>query len=58
VKLKSANGYGGIFPPPNIKQIVLYASEENYQEHYTQFSEGYVERLGLHASECTLLKFW
>jgi hypothetical protein len=59
VKLKSANGLGGIIaPPPSMKQIVLYASEENYQEHHTQFSEGYVERLDLRASECTNLEFW
>jgi hypothetical protein len=59
VKLKSADGLGGyIFPSPNMKEIVLYASEENYQEHHTQFSEGYVERLGLYAQTCTNLEFW
>jgi hypothetical protein len=59
VKFKLADGLGGtIFPPPNIKQIVLYASEENYQEHHTQFSEGYIEKLGLHASKCMGLEFW
>jgi hypothetical protein len=58
VKLKSENGLeGDVFPPLSIKQIVLYTSEENYQEHHTQFSEGYVKGLGLHASRCTNLEF-
>jgi hypothetical protein len=59
VKLKSENGLGGdIFSPLNMKQIVLYASEEKYQEHHTQFSKGYVKELSLNASECTNLEFW
>jgi hypothetical protein len=59
VKLKSANGLeGDVFPPLSIKQIVLYTSEENYQEHHTQFSKGYVEGLGLYAPKCTELEFW
>jgi hypothetical protein len=58
-KLNSADGLGGrIFLPPNMKQIVLYASEENYQEHHTQFLEGYVGRLDLYAQTCTNLEFW
>jgi hypothetical protein len=59
VKLKSADGLGAcIIPPSSMKEIVLYASEENYQEHHTQFLEGHVERLGLHAPKCTELEFW
>jgi hypothetical protein len=49
---------GYISLPPNIKEIVLYASEENYQEHHTQFSKGYVDHLGLNVSKYTKLEFW
>jgi hypothetical protein len=58
-KLNSADGLGRwIFLPPNMKQIVLYASEENYQEHLTQFSEGHIKGLGLYVPKCTELEFW
>jgi hypothetical protein len=59
VKFNSADELGGdIFLPPNMKQIVLYASKGNYQEHHTQFSKGHVEELDMHASKCTKLEFW
>jgi hypothetical protein len=58
-KFNSANGLGGrIFLPPNIKEIILYASKENYQENQTQFSKGCLNTLSLYASKCTKLEFW
>jgi hypothetical protein len=57
-KFNSAGGHGEISLPPNIKEIILYASEENYQEHHTQFSKGYLEMLDLYAQKCTKLEFW
>jgi hypothetical protein len=58
-KFNLANGSGGVtFLPPNIKEIVLYAPKENYQEHHTQLEKGYLRTLGLRASKCTELEFW
>jgi hypothetical protein len=58
MKLKPVNGWGAeVTLPSSMKTIVVYATEESYQKHHTQFSERYIYYLQLNALKCTQFKF-